>query len=178
MVLISPPFLKDALAEAVYDFRASRKHPPPGLVREFETLASSINGSNFSMSNGRFHLNGTQRNCFLKLSGNQEGWSWTLDKYQHGRRYTSFFADQRTDLNALSLSASGQRAARELLALSPRGEFRVIVGLTSANVSLYGEVAELSAVHEQVLDAMQQLTESFPSAGDCPQTSSTGAITG
>lgn len=155
-------FFKDALTEAVDNFREARKRPSQGLVREFETLAGNIGGE-FSTANGRLNLKGTWGNCALKLSGNQEGLSWTLDNYQHGRRYTSFFADRRTDLSALSLNASGQEAARELLALSPRGEFRVIAGLTTANVSLYGGFAELNAVHERVLGALRQLTESFAS---------------
>ena len=90
--------------------------------------------------------------------------SWTLSNYSHGRRYTSFFADRRTDLNELDLNPSGQAATRELLSLSPRHEIRVIVALTTANVSLFGPLHDVTDVNERVLCALRTLTESLAPA--------------
>jgi hypothetical protein len=153
-------FLKDALAEKMENRRAARKRPPQRLMQEFTTLAGNIDGGRFDASNGRLNLTGNWSDCDLRLSGNQDGLSWTLANYRHGRSYTSFFVDRRTDLSELDVDTRGHAAARELLALSPRGEFRFIAGLTRANVSLFGEVVELAALHENVLGALKRLTES------------------
>jgi hypothetical protein len=68
------------------------------------------------------------------------------------------FADRRTDLGAVGLSPTGQSAVRELISLSPRREIRVIAGLTTATVALYGELGDLTEVDDRLL------IESLPSA--------------
>ena len=103
----------------------------------------------------------------MRLSAAPDGMSWTLSNYEHGRKYTSFFADRRTDLNAIGLSASGQAAAQELLSLSSRREIRVIVGLTTANVSLYGPfLDDVNLANDRVLAALQRLAESLAPVRD------------
>lgn len=104
------------------------------------------------------------------MTARPDGVSWTLSNYKHGRKYTSFSADCRTDLEAVGLTSSGQAAARELLSLSPRHEMLVIVGLSTANVSLYGPFLDVKSAHDRVLGALERLTVSFAPAGGSSKT--------
>lgn len=163
-------FVKDACADLLDNFKQRRRRPPRRLAQNLRTLAQTIDGGELTYSSARVTITGSWGGCDLRLSSTPGGTSWTLNNYKHGRKYASFFADRRTDLNAIGLGPSGQAAARELLSLSPRHEIRVIVGLTTANVSLYGPVIEnVNADHDRVLGALQRLTESFAPVAEYSQ---------
>lgn len=158
-------FLKDACTELWDNLKQRRRRLTPSLAKSLEVIAHGVERGTLVSSSSAVTISGVWRGCEMRLTARPDGISWTLSNYKHGRRYTSFFADRRTDFNALGLGPSGQAATRELLSLSPRREFRVIVGLTTASVALYGEFDSLTDHNQRVLAALLALTESLaPSA--------------
>lgn len=153
-------FLKDACMEALEN-RRERRRLPSSLGRNLQRLAARLDGD-FTHLGAKAAIKARWDDCDLRLAAVRQGTSWTLSNYHHGRKYKSFFADHKTDLNVLGLNTSGREAARKLLALSPRGEFRLIAGFSKSNVILFGKFAEdLCAANGRVLSALKQLTESL-----------------
>jgi Cupin-like domain len=163
-------FLKDACVEILENLKQRRKRLPRQLAESLSTLAQTVEGDKLTSSKAGVTIAGSWQGCALRLTGSPDGVSWTLSNYKHGRKYTSFFADRRTDLKAVGLNSSGQAAAQELLSLSPRHEMLVIVGLTTANVSLYGPFLDVKGVNDRVLGALERLTASFALAAESSKT--------
>ncbi len=158
-------FVKDACREVLENLKEPRRLPP-ALERDCRKLAEQLEGT-ITYARGTATVSAPWEDCELKLTANRHGMSWTLENYHHGRNYTSFFADRRTDFNYLGLSPVGAEAARELLSLSPRHEFRLIAGMSTSNVVLYGTFADdLCVANRSVLGALQRLTESLVSPAD------------
>jgi hypothetical protein len=159
-------FVRDACRAILENFQQRRRRLPPQLAQSLSELTQTIEGGKLIASSAGVTITGSWRGCELRLTGSPDGISWTLSNYKHGRKYTSFFADRRTDLNAVGLSSSGQAAAQELMSLSPRQEMQIIVGLTTANVSLYGPFLDVKGANDGVLGALTRLTGSFAPAAE------------
>jgi hypothetical protein len=157
-------FVADAFREFLDTLKQRRRRLSPALTTSLPKVVQGIEGGKLVSSPAAATISGMWRGCELRVTARPDGMSWTLSNYPHGRQYTSFFADRRTDLGAVGLSPSGQSAARELMALSPRREIRVIVGLTTANVALYGELGDITEVNDRLLIALQTLTDSLAPA--------------
>jgi len=159
-------FMKDACRAMLDNFRQRRQRLPPALAESLTALAQAVENGKLTSSSGGATISGSWPGRDLRLTGRADGMSWTLSNYKHGRKYTSFFADRRTDLAAVGLTLDGQTAAEELLSLSPRREIGVIVGLTTANVSRYRTLLDAKSANDRALGALDRLTASFAPAAE------------
>ncbi len=164
-------FLRDAVAQRVDQVRERRSRAPQALVDGLRRLCPVLEDGVVSTEPGRVVLNGLWEERALQVSGTRDATSWTLRNYQHGRRYTSFFVQPRTNLETLGLDAEAQAAVRALQACSSRGEFRVVVGFSAANLVLFGApTGDIAEQAKQILDALGRLAESFEPVSSDPAT--------
>jgi hypothetical protein len=153
-------FVRDAVALQVEQARERRQPAPPALVDALIRLRPSLGDGVLSTAPGRVVLKGAAGDCALQVSGTADATSWTLRNYHHGRRYTSFLVQPRTDLDRLGLDDDGPAAVRALQAFSSRGEFRVVVGFSAANLVLFGHpTGDIAQQWSAILGALRRLAE-------------------
>ncbi|HJN44695.1 MAG: cupin-like domain-containing protein [Vicinamibacterales bacterium] len=155
-------FLRDAVAQRFERVRERRSRAPQALAEGLQRLCPAVGDGVVSTEPGRVVLNGIWEERALQVSGTRDATSWTLRNYQHGRRYTSFFVQPRTNLDELGLAADAQAAVRALQGFSSRGEFRVVVGFAAANLVLFGApTGDMAQQAKAILDTLCRLAESF-----------------
>ena len=150
-------FLRDACAETLETFRQRRRRLPPQLVRHLPTLAQTIEGGKLGLPDPgaarRSPVPGKAATC-----ADRQPRRHVVDARPLRARAQVYelLADRRADLEALGLNASGQAAVQTLLSVSSRREIRVVVGMSTANVALYGPLHEdVDVAHHRVVSALR-----------------------